>query len=219
MFCRNCGNPLPDGARFCNRCGTQVKQPAAPAPEPTFVPTQESVPEPEPVFEPSPVPEPEPVFEPEPAQEETLRFVPKPVTIPEPEPEPELFRAPEPEAPRFEPRRTAPAQPVEPQKLFERPADPETGRALSPWAYFGFSLLFLIPVVGIVLLIVFSFTAKNVNLRNFARSYWCGLVLLLAIALILLILALTGVLTGPFDAFKEWVRSGLPGLLSQIKLP
>jgi hypothetical protein len=32
-FCVSCGNPLADGARFCNKCGaTQPTAPAAPAP-------------------------------------------------------------------------------------------------------------------------------------------------------------------------------------------
>lgn len=33
MFCRNCGNQLPEGALFCNACGTKVEAPAQPAPE------------------------------------------------------------------------------------------------------------------------------------------------------------------------------------------
>ena len=230
MFCSNCGKQLPDGAKFCNRCGAKVKQ--KPAPEPVFAPEPEPIPEPvfasepepipEPVFAPEPEPMPEPVFVPCSAEpEETIRFMPEPepepvYTRPAPEPQPRVYgRREQPRPAQEQPAYTRPA----PEPLFEEPSEPETSRPLSPWAYFGFSLLFLIPVVGVVLLIVFSFAAKNVNLKNFARSYWCGLVLLLAIGLIVLILALTGVLTGAFNAFAEWVRSDLPGLLSQIKLP
>ena len=62
-------------------------------------------------------------------------------------------------------------------------------RPLSPWAYLGYSILFAIPFVGFVLLIVFSIIEGNVNRRNFARSYFCGL--LIAIALFMFF-ALTG---------------------------
>ena len=55
-FCINCGNQLPDGAKFCMNCGTPV--PTVPEPAPT--PVVEPEPIPEPVPEPVPVPEPAP---------------------------------------------------------------------------------------------------------------------------------------------------------------
>ena len=57
----------------------------------------------------------------------------------------------------------------------------ERFRPLSPWAYFGYSFLFAIPVVGLVLLIVFSLSDSNINRRNFARSFFVGLVIVLII--------------------------------------
>lgn len=53
---------------------------------------------------------------------------------------------------------------------------------ISAWGYFGYQLLFAIPIVGFILLIIFSCGGtSNINLRNFARSYWCGLVVALII--------------------------------------
>lgn len=52
-------------------------------------------------------------------------------------------------------------------------------RPLSPWAYFGYSLLFNIPFAGFIVALVLSFSADNINLKNFARSYFCGLILVL----------------------------------------
>ena len=50
---------------------------------------------------------------------------------------------------------------------------PSQYRPLGAWAYFGYMILFSIPVIGFILLIVFSFNNSNINRRNFARSYWC----------------------------------------------
>jgi hypothetical protein len=57
----------------------------------------------------------------------------------------------------------------------------EKYRPLSPWAYFGYNLLFSVPVVGFVFLIIFSFNNKNINRRNYARSFFCGYLLFLVI--------------------------------------
>lgn len=66
---------------------------------------------------------------------------------------------------------------------------PANYKPLSPWAYFGYQLLFAIPVVGFILLIVFSFSNENINRRNFARSYFCSLLLAVIIAVITCVIA------------------------------
>ena len=53
----------------------------------------------------------------------------------------------------------------------------ERYRPLSPWAYVGLTVLFSIPVVGLVFLIVYSINGSNINRRNYARSYWCTLLI------------------------------------------
>jgi hypothetical protein len=67
---------------------------------------------------------------------------------------------------------------------------PNEYRVLSPWAYFGYSILFAIPLIGFILAIVFAFDNSNLNRRNFARSYFCGL--LIAVILIVLFAVLLG---------------------------
>lgn len=69
---------------------------------------------------------------------------------------------------------------------------PEENRPLSPWAYFGLQLLFAIPIVGFVFLIVFSCNGSNINRRNFARSYWCSLIIIGALLLFFLMIAALG---------------------------
>ena len=66
---------------------------------------------------------------------------------------------------------------------------PDQYRPLSPWAYFGLSILFSIPVIGFVFLIIFSFNKKNINRRNYARSYFCGLLLFVIILVAIVLVA------------------------------
>lgn len=77
----------------------------------------------------------------------------------------------------------------------------KTYKPLSPWAYFGYEILFSIPIVGLVLLIVFSFTAKNVNLKNFARSFFCGLALVIILIFIIFALSGAGIIGGKLAVF------------------
>ncbi|OLA77673.1 MAG: hypothetical protein BHW45_01840 [Roseburia sp. CAG:197_41_10] len=69
---------------------------------------------------------------------------------------------------------------------------PEEYRPISMWGYLGYQILFALPCVGLILLLVFSFGGtKNKNLKNFARSYFC--VLIIAVVLVAIIMAVGGV--------------------------
>ena len=48
--------------------------------------------------------------------------------------------------------------------------DPERFRPLSPVAYVGYGLLFLVPGVGLIVAILLAFLSKRVNLRLFSRA-------------------------------------------------
>lgn len=68
---------------------------------------------------------------------------------------------------------------------------PEAYSPLSAWAYFWYRILFAIPIVGFVFLIAFSCGGtRNVNLRSYARSYWCTLIIAAFIAGIVLAILL-----------------------------
>ena len=62
-------------------------------------------------------------------------------------------------------------------------------KPISMWGYFGYEILFSIPFIGFILLLVFSFGGtKNINLRNFARSYFCfSIIVIIFIAIIFLL--------------------------------
>ena len=71
------------------------------------------------------------------------------------------------------------------------PNIPSDYRPLSPWAYFGYNLLFAIPLVG---LIVFAFDSSNINRRNYARSFFISLliIIILIIVISIIIAAIAG---------------------------
>ena len=65
---------------------------------------------------------------------------------------------------------------------------------ISMWGYFGYELLFGIPVVGFIILLVFAFGGtSNKNLKNFARSKFCVFIIATILSIIL---AVTGIATG-----------------------
>ena len=73
-----------------------------------------------------------------------------------------------------------------------QPAAPAQ-KLMGPWAYVGWQLLFSIPLVGFILLVILSFDDKNLNRRNFARSYWCALLIgLIVLILLVVLLVVTG---------------------------
>ena len=82
---------------------------------------------------------------------------------------------------------TPPAAPVYPQNAASQ--IPPEYKPLSPWAYFGYMLLFSIPIVGFICLIIFSVSNDNINRRNFARSYWVVLLFALIVGIIIGVLA------------------------------
>lgn len=67
---------------------------------------------------------------------------------------------------------------------------PNEYRPLSAWAYFGYNILFAIPLVGFIMLIVFAFDSSNINRRNYARSFFCAYLVAIIILIVVIILAL-----------------------------
>lgn len=73
---------------------------------------------------------------------------------------------------------------------------PENYKPISMWGYFGYEILFSIPLIGFILLLVFSFGGtKNVNLKNFARSYFCFFIIELIITIVFAVLIGLGVVS------------------------
>ena len=54
-------------------------------------------------------------------------------------------------------------------------------RPMSPWKYFGLNILYAIPIIGFIFLICHAIGSRNVNKRNYARSFFCIVVVALVI--------------------------------------
>lgn len=63
-------------------------------------------------------------------------------------------------------------------------AQKEDWKPISMWGYFGYEILYCIPIIGQLLLIVNALAAKNRNVKNFARSYFCLFIVLAVVGAI-----------------------------------
>lgn len=71
-------------------------------------------------------------------------------------------------------------------------------KPITAWGYVGYNLLFSIPLVGQILILVYSFGGTdNINLKNYARSYLCMLLISIIIsvvtAIVMLFITLAGI--------------------------
>jgi len=58
-------------------------------------------------------------------------------------------------------------------------------KPISSWGYVGYSILWAIPVIGWLICLFTAIGGKNRNVRNFARSIFCGLLLTVIFAAVL----------------------------------
>ena len=75
---------------------------------------------------------------------------------------------------------------------------PPEYRPVGMWGYVGYEILFSLPVVGLVLMFIFSFSGTdNVNLKNFARAKLIMIAIGVALFVVLIVAA------GAYDLFEE----------------
>ena len=162
MICTNCGKENVDTAVYCESCGTQLTPaaPAAPAPEVGATTVLDAN---------------ATVY----SAPQTQYAPPQPQYVP---PQPQYI-PPQPQA--------TPYNNYAPVATPATPEIPPEYKPLSGWAYLGWQLVFAIPLVGFILLIVFACGGtRNINLRNFARSYFCAMLVGLILGVIIMILGL-----------------------------
>ena len=77
---------------------------------------------------------------------------------------------------------------------------PAEYKPIGMWGYFGYELLFSIPVIGFILLLILSFAPRNKNVKNFARSYFCMFILCLVLTVVLIAIAFA---MGAIDSLSD----------------
>lgn len=190
MICPNCGNEVPSDIAFCNLCGASLtnneneqekpvenEQEAAsaapssqpsPAPAPSGYQGQGSAPYPQPAPYPQSAPYPQPAPYPQ-----GMPFPPAPAY-----PQPAYQR------PTYNPNAGFYPQPG--MYTIPRPQRIWSSKPIGSWGYIGLSIIFIIPIIGLIVSIVLACGGtKNINIRNYARSFLINLGLLIAVALIL----------------------------------
>lgn len=173
MFCEKCGNQMPDDSKFCLSCGA----PAAGA---------EGVQETAPIVETVVNDVTETVAEVSSAVEQPVAPA-QPIAPPVPQPSPVR---PEPiQAPRVAPQQ-AYVQPPQNQ-YYQQPSAPEKPEKIAPlktWKFIGMFILTGIPLIGFIMILVWSFSSSfNKNTKSFARA-------ILILWIIGLVLTIVGVI-------------------------
>ncbi len=181
-FCTNCGAPIGDKDEFCSLCGTKNEM---------FSPRQDQVIDVTPIM--------------------SSAYPPPPAQMPENQPGyQQMYNSAVPPQNQagYQQSYSNMAPPPPPQSqygynsgqqyIFDKNNIPPEYKPISAWGYFGYDLLFSIPVVGFILLIVFAFASSNINLRNYARSFFC--ILLLAVIVVVILVLLGVSLTGWFGS-------------------
>lgn len=74
---------------------------------------------------------------------------------------------------------------------------------IKPFGYFFLQILYSIPVIGFIFLLIHAIGHENINRKNFARSYFCGL--LIVIILTIIVIA-TGIGAGLLDYIKSMLN-------------
>lgn len=57
-------------------------------------------------------------------------------------------------------------------------------KSISSWGYVRLAILYAIPVLGWLVWLINALFARNTNVKNHARSYFCAVVLVLILAVI-----------------------------------
>ena len=82
---------------------------------------------------------------------------------------------------------------------------PDKYKPIGAWGYFFYQILFAIPVVGLICLIIFACSSSNINRRNFARSYFCALILMVILGIVFYVLGFGGII---LDYITQFMQGG-----------
>lgn len=187
--CPNCGNPVPENAKFCTSCGEKIV-PAEQAPAVNETPAPNS--EPTPNAAPAPNPEPTPNTAPSSNSEPTPNTAPasNSQTFANASAAPNYGFNPNP-APAYKEAPPAPPAYI-PVPEEEAPGKDSPYQPISTWGYVGINFIMAVPILNLVMLIVWACGGcRKVNKRNMARGIFLTMLISLVVGIIITILGLT----------------------------
>lgn len=85
---------------------------------------------------------------------------------------------------------------------------PMEEKAPSMWVFFGFMLLFAIPIVGFIAALVMSFSLKSKTLKNYSRASVVYSVVVSVISILLTVFAIGNIITGIGNIADEFYYDG-----------
>lgn len=77
---------------------------------------------------------------------------------------------------------------------------PSEYKPISMWGYFGYDILFSIPLIGFIVALVLAIGSKNKNVKNFAGSYFCVLILSVVVMVVCIAISLA---TGAISSLED----------------
>lgn len=84
-------------------------------------------------------------------------------------------------------------------------------RPIGAWGYFGYNILFSLPLVGFICLLVFCFSDSNINRRSYARSFFCAaLLVVIVFGIIIGLVIASGAGAAIIDQIKELMQQQTP---------
>lgn len=186
MYCSKCGAKIMEGTLFCTQCGASLQN---------YPPIQEKAEEnmrqenftaPGQAAEKTANRNPE-IYETQGRQNAGRES--KPYEQPQPQFQPQFQPQPQPQQQPMPYGMGNPAYNTHhiPIKNYDPSKD---YTPISMWGYFGYQLLFAIPLIGQILILIFAFGGtKNINLRNYARSTFCLFIILVVVILLITLVA------------------------------
>ncbi len=121
-----------------------------------------------------------------------------------------------------EPSPTSQPAPVinqaQPAYIPPAPMQDNTNKVVGTGLYIGLMLLFALPLIGFIACIIMAFTAKNKNIKNYARAtlIWMIIALVLSIILIVIVSLLTNTLVGYLNQMTDGQFGGLGDVFNQF---
>lgn len=97
---------------------------------------------------------------------------------------------------------------------------PEKYRPMGPWKYFGLTILYSLPIIGLIFCIIHAVSRSNINRRSYARMFFIPYAIALIFVAIMIVIAIVGTIvgtsTGLFNDLIDKIKNLASGASSEI---